>query len=145
MIEQICHVGLRKDADSSFGGKVIFAAVTTRTQSKFRQNPSIVGSVIGLIRRTPQSSFFSEDMSSSTAFVGRGGFVLSSKEWANLDLSQLPRETLEALSPRSAEPSPAVVAGKDKAPRGVPRRPEPSIKKRKNNGPTAQDWAMMFK
>ena len=71
--------------------------------------------------------------------------MLSSKEWANLDLSQLPRETLEALSPRSAEPSPAVVAGKDKAPRGVPRRPEPSIKKRKNNGPTAQDWAMMFK
>ena len=115
-----------------------------RSSGKIRR--SSAACVIGLIRRIHASVlFFSDDMSSSTAFVGRGGFVLSSKEWANLDLSQLPRETLEALSPRSAEPSPAVVAGKDKAPRGVPRRPEPSIKKRKNNGPTAQDWAMMFK
>ena len=85
-------------------------------------------------------------MSSSTAFVNRGGFVISSREWYNLDLSQLPTETLEALTPRSGEPSPALVAGKQKAAQhGVPLRPEPSIKKRKNNGPTVQDWAKLFK
>lgn len=92
---------------------------------------------------------------SNTAYISQGKFVLSSAAWASLDFSQLPKETLEALSPRSPpmsttiSPTEAAPSGSNKAqknsglPRGVYKK-DAAIKKERIK-PTTSDWARLFR